>query len=99
MIPVWVQVVGALVAAFGGMGTVIQLIKAWQAWRDGVKQREDEAEERLVRRLEKDIEILKIQERANAAYIRRLVMALGRAGVEIPEPPDDASSPAPLQTS
>lgn len=93
-IPVWVQVVVALVAAFGGTGTMIQVVSLYRAYRDGVRQREEEADERLVRRLEKDIEILKIQERANAAYIRRLVMALGRAGVEIPDPPNDSPQPS-----
>jgi hypothetical protein len=88
-LPGWAQVVVALVAAFGGTGALIQVVNALRAYRDGVRQREEEADERLVRRLEKDIEILKIQERANAAYIRRLVMALGRAGVEIPDPPND----------
>ena len=88
-IPVWVQAVVALVAAFGGVGTMIQVLNAYRAYRDGVRQREEEADERLVRRLERDIEILKIQERANAAYIRRLVMALGRAGVDIPDPPNE----------
>jgi hypothetical protein len=95
-IPVWVQVVVTLVAAFGGTGTLIQVVSLYRAHRDGIRQREEEADERLVRRLEKDIEILKIQERANAAYIRRLVMALGRAGVEIPDPPNDTPT---VQTS
>jgi hypothetical protein len=89
-IPVWVQALTAIVAAFGGVGTFVQLTKWYTSWRDGIRQREDEAEERLVKRLEKDIEILKIQTRADAVYIRRLVMALGRAGIEIPDPPDDA---------
>jgi peptidyl-tRNA hydrolase len=88
-IPAWVQAVVALIAAFGGVGTFMQIIKAWQAWRDGIRQREDEAEERLVARLEKKIEVLEIQAKADSRYIRRLVMALGRAGIEIPEHPDD----------
>ena len=89
-IPVWVQAVVALVAAFGGVGTMIQVLNAYRAYRDGVRQREDLAEERLMKRLEKKIEVLEIRSAADARYIRRLVMALGRAGIEIPEHPDDA---------
>src|SRR5690606_1207542 len=56
MIPVWVQVVGYLVAAFGGAGTLLQLLRMYQSWRAGVRQRQDEADERLVSGLEKIIE-------------------------------------------
>lgn len=93
-----VQAIVAVLAAIGGIGGVVQVINAYRAYRDGVRQREDEAEERLVRRLEKDIEILKLQARADARYIRRLVMALGQAGIEIPPHPDEASE-APDQPS
>lgn len=84
-----VQAIVAILAAIGGVGGLVQLFNAFRSWRDGVRQREDEADERLVNRLERDIEVLKIQTRADARYIRRLVMALGKAGIEIPDRPED----------
>ena len=78
----------AILAALGGGGFIIQAIRAFRDWRDGVKQREEAADERLVTRLEKRIDTLEIERRQDAEYVRRLIMALGRAGIEIPERSD-----------
>lgn len=87
------QVVIAILAALGGAsaigGAIAKIISTVRSWREGVRQREDQADERLVKRLEKKIEILEIKDAANTRYIRRLVMALGKAGIDIPAHPDD----------
>jgi hypothetical protein len=101
MIPVWVQVVGYLVAAFGGAGTLLQLLRMYQSWRDGVRQRQDEADERLVSRLEKIIEykdkviedrdlriaVLERGRSSDGEYILVLVTALAQADQPIPMRP------------
>jgi hypothetical protein len=79
-----VQAIVAVLAAIGGVGGVVQLVNAFRAWRDGVKQREEEAEERLVKRLEARIDRLELERAQDNEYIRRLVMALGTAGIPIP---------------
>lgn len=79
-----VQAVVAILAAIGGIGGIVQLINAVKSYRDGVRQREDEAEERLVKRLEGRIDVLEIERKQDAEYIRRLIQALGTAGIEIP---------------
>lgn len=92
MIPVWVQALVAILAAAGGVGTMVQMVKAVQSYRLGIRQREEEADERLVKRLENRIDALEIERRQDAEYIRRLIMALGRAGIEIPERADERVS-------
>src|SRR5690606_686473 len=101
MIPVWVQVVGYLVAAFGGAGTLLQLLRMYQSWRAGVRQRQDEADERLVSRLEKIIEykdkviedrdlriaVLERGRSSDGEYILVLVTALAQADQPIPMRP------------
>lgn len=88
------QAVVAILAAVGGVGGIVQVIKAIRAWRDGVRQREDQADERLVKRLERRIESLEVRADLDQEYIRRLVSALGQAGIAIPSRKDVADPPA-----
>lgn len=88
----------AVLAALGGAsaigGAIVKIISTWRSWREGVRQREDEADERLVKRLEKTIDRqddkireLRAQKDAQAEYILELVTTLARAGVPIPMRP------------
>lgn len=83
-----VQAIVAILAAIGGVGGLVQLVNAFRSWRDGVRQREEQADERLTKRLEARIDTLEVERRQDAEYIRRLIMALGRAGIDIPERSD-----------
>jgi hypothetical protein len=90
-----VSAIIALLAAIGGIGGIVQLIKAIQSWRDGIRQRVDQAEEKLVQRLEGRIDRLEMRADLDAEYIRRLVHALGTAGIPIPsrkEMPDGSTA-------
>lgn len=78
------NVIIPLLAAIGGGGAILQLVRLIQAWRDGIKIREDEAEERLLKRYEVRIQALEYRADLDADYIRRLVHALGTAGIPIP---------------
>lgn len=78
------QFILGVLAAIGGAGGIVQLIKAIRSWRDGIRQREVEADERLVNRLEQRIAALETRADLDNEYIRRLIEALGRAGIEIP---------------
>lgn len=82
------QVLVAILAALGGAsaigGAVTKIISTARSWREGVRQREDEADERLVVRLEKRVERLEKALDERDEYIAALVMSLGMAGVRIP---------------
>jgi cytochrome c biogenesis protein ResB len=89
------ETVVAILAALGGAsaigGAVAKIINTWRSWREGVQQREDEADERLVKRLEatiieqgKEIKTLRSQLNDQGEYILELVMAMARAGLSIP---------------
>lgn len=78
------EVLVAALAAIGGAGGVVQIIRAIRAYRDGVRLREDEADERLVKRLESRILVLETRADLAADYERLLVHALGAAGIPIP---------------
>lgn len=86
-IPVWVQVIIALMAAVGGVGGFVQVLNAIRAWRDGVRQREEAADERMVKRLENRVVQLELKDDQNSEYIRLLIEALGAAGIKIPPRP------------
>lgn len=86
-IPVWVQVIIALMAAVGGVGGFVQALNAIRAWRDGVRQREEAADERLVLRLEKRIEVLEMERALDSEYIRMLIQTVGEMGGKIPSRP------------
>lgn len=90
-----VNAIVAILAAIGGVGGLVQLVKAIQAWRDGIRQREEAADERLYTRMEHDIEIMKIERAQDADYIRRLVQALGMAGIPIPPRVEEGPHPQP----
>lgn len=88
----------AVLAALGGAsaigGAIVKIISTWHSWREGVRQREDEADERLVKRLEKtideraaEIKTLRGDLHTQAEYILELVTTLARAGVPIPMRP------------
>lgn len=83
----WYEIAVALLAAVGGTGGVLQLIRTARAWRDGVRQREDAAEERLVRRLEKRVDLLEARAAEDAAYQAALMTAIAQAGGAIPPRP------------
>lgn len=74
----------AVLAAIGGVGGIVQLVKAIQSWRDGVRQREQDADERAIVRLERELDEMRIERRQDADHIRRLIQALGTAGIPIP---------------
>jgi len=92
-LPVWVNVVIALLAAMGGLGTFGQAVKWYRSYRDGIKQREVEKDERFIERLESRIEYLEIRDRMSTDYIQRLIEALGREGIAIPSRKDMESHP------
>ena len=81
----------ALVAALGGAGGIATMLKAWADHRNNLHAREDDADERLVTRLErrldgaeKEIRTLHLQREADALYIAQLAWALANAGIPIP---------------
>lgn len=87
-----------ILAALGGAsaigGAIVKIISTWRSWREGVRQREDEADERLVKRLEKTIlsqdetiHVLRARLDSQGEYILELVTTLARAGVPIPMRP------------
>lgn len=88
----------AVLAALGGAsaigGAIVKIISTVRGYREGIRQREDEADERLVKRLEKtilaqDATIQGLRDRLDAQgeYILELVTTLARAGVPIPMRP------------
>lgn len=91
-----VSILGALGGATAIGAAFVKAIRTVQSWREGIHQREDQAEERLVKRLEDRINRLEVRADADADYIRRLVHALGTAGIAIPsrkEMTDDGNHP------
>lgn len=78
------EAVVAILAALGGGGFLIQVFNAIRSYREGAKLRETEADERLVIRLEKEIAELRLERAQDADHIRRLIEALGKAGIDIP---------------
>lgn len=79
----------AILAALGGGGFILQMFGLWKSWREGAKLRADEADERLIKRYEERVSRLEMRADADARYIARLVSALGRAGIEIPDRADE----------
>lgn len=72
------------ILAIIGPGGIIQLIKAIKAWRDGIKQKETDADDRALARAERAIEKLEAERNADTEYIRQLMNALSKAGADIP---------------
>lgn len=97
----WYEVMVALLVALGGAGGLVQLFKAWRAWRDGVQQKSSAPTERLVAYLEAQIAELKqamskqaerivVLEEArdrDGAYISSLMFAMSSAGLHVPPRP------------
>jgi hypothetical protein len=79
----------AILAALGGGGFMIQAFQLYKSWKEGARLRADEADERLIKRYEDRLTRLELRADADARYIARLVSALGRAGIEIPDRVDD----------
>lgn len=77
----------ALAIALGGAGGIMQIVKAVKAWRDGVKQREDDADARAITRLERTVERLEKAREADAVYIAVLMTALASGGLPVPPRP------------
>lgn len=82
-----VQAVVAILAAIGGVGGLVQLVNAFRAWRDGVKQREEAADERLLARYERRVDELELRVAHGEEYIGLLVQAVGELGGKIPPRP------------
>lgn len=85
----------AILAAIGGVGGVVQLVKAIQSWRDGIRQREADADERAIQRLERELGEMRLERAQDADHIRRLIQALGTAGIPIPPRVERAEGPDP----
>jgi hypothetical protein len=92
------EILIGILAALGGAsaigGAIAKIISTVRGYREGIRQREDEADERLVKRLEKTIiaqdeviHALRIRLDAQGEYILELVTTLARAGVPIPMRP------------
>lgn len=92
------EILIGILAALGGAsaigGAVVKIISTVRGYREGIRQREDEADERLVKRLERtigeqgdEIKALRIQIHTQGEYILELVTTLARAGVPIPMRP------------
>lgn len=89
--PWYVQLLGALtplLIAVLGSGGLVALYRAVKDARSGKAQKEAEADARLVARLEKRIEDLEERARKDEKWQHRLVQALSRAGVEVPDRPE-----------
>ena len=78
------ETLAAVIIAVFGAGGLVQLVKAIRDWHQGKAQREVDAEERHITRLEKRIEELEHQHEADARRIEQLVIALGKAGIDVP---------------
>lgn len=84
-----VETLVTIMAALGGGGFIYQMASLWKSWREGAKLKADEADERLIKRYEDRVSRLEMRADADARYIARLVSALGRAGIEIPDRVDE----------
>lgn len=84
-----VEAMVAILAALGGGGFLLQMFGLWKSYREGAKLKADEADERLIKRYEDRVSRLEMRADADARYIARLVSALGRAGIEIPDRADE----------
>jgi len=87
----WYEAVIGLLAAVGGVGGLIQLLRAIRSWREGVQQREAAPTERLVAHLEGQIADLKARIAAleqarneDGSYIGQLAFALASQGLPVP---------------
>jgi hypothetical protein len=83
-LPGWVLATTAILAALGGGQTLLSAIKAYRAYKEGVRQREVDADERAIVRLERELAEMRIERAQDADHIRRLIEALGMAGIPIP---------------
>lgn len=75
----------ALIAFAGGGGGAVALYKAWSDHRNKTSSREEDAEERLVTRLEARLAKLEAQHEQDNAYILTITYALARAGIDVPQ--------------
>lgn len=97
------QVAGVLIAvlaAIGGTGGVVQLIKAIRDWRAGVAQRDAAPTARLVAYLEGEVAVLKdkvaVLEAArevDGAYTTLLVFTMASNGLPVPARPAYGGKP------
>lgn len=81
-----------IIALIGGAGGLFALIKSWWDYRANRAARIEDADERLVARLErrldesdKRIACLEQQGRDDAAYILQLSTTLAKHGIEVPK--------------
>lgn len=76
-----------LIVALGGAGGVVQVVKAIRSWRDGVRQRDLDADDRAIARLERYVERLESARDADTVYLGILITALASAGLPVPPRP------------
>lgn len=81
----------ALIGMFGGAGGLVTMAKAFLDFREHRLARVDDADERLVSRLERKlaeadarIATLELQHEQDSAYITALSIAMAKAGIEVP---------------
>ena len=87
-------IVLGVIAALGGGGWIVTLVKAWLDHRDNTSAREQDADERLTDRLEHRLDRAETRlssvEHAledERTFSSILVAALARAGIPIPDRP------------
>ena len=80
-----------IIALIGGAGGLFALIKSWMDYRENRAARIEDADERLVARLERKlseaearIAHLEAQHEQDAGYILELATALAKAGIDVP---------------
>lgn len=88
------SVILSLIAALGGAGGLFVLVQSILDYRAKAVARVDDADERLVARLERRltdaegrITSLETQHELDVQYIQVLMVTLASAGVEVPERP------------
>lgn len=84
-------IVIALIALLGGGGGAVAFYKAWSDHKNQTSSREEDAEDRLVSRLEARltsyetrITKLETQHDEDNQYILKLTNAMARAGIDVP---------------
>ena len=84
-----------IIALIGGAGGLFALIKSWMDYRENRAARIEDADERLVARLERKlseaearIAHLEAQHEQDAGYILELATALAKAGIDVPKRQD-----------
>lgn len=75
----------AAIVALGGTGGVVAALKAFFDYRSGIQNKEVNADERIMDRLENQLKKLQEDFDEERRYTNRLLNSLAQAGIAIPE--------------